>query len=188
MMNQHNSSAFDTLKYVLIEQLSPFLKMKATKKQKINLAIACSGGRDSMLLAEICYQVLKEHSEQNQLLIFTVDHGLHAQSKAFAEAVVDYWQARAVNAYRLSADAQLIRAGSGIEDGARRARYEALRQAKTKYSVDFILFGHHAGDQAESILIRLQHSSGLRGLSGIPQQRAWILRPWLNVSPLLMMV
>ncbi len=160
---------------------------KTACKTKINssfkVAVACSGGQDSMLLAELSQQVLTDHFSQIELMILTVDHGLHSQSTPFAQSLVTYWSKQGLQALHLFADPKLIHQGSGLEDGARQARYAALKEAQLKYDLDLILFGHHAGDQAETILMRLQNSSGLHGLCGIPQQREWIVRPWLELSP-----
>ena len=183
MMSSYSIPEIHTLKKTLLDHLNPFLIDHSAPNYSSTIAVACSGGRDSMLLTELCMQVLMESFSECQLLVFTVDHGLHTHSKAFAKAVVKYWQTRGIDAYHLQANPHLISQGSGIEDGARQARYEALKQAKLKYSVGVVLFGHHAGDQAESVLMRLQSSSGIQGLSGIPKQREWILRPWLEISP-----
>lgn len=154
-------------------------------QRSLKIAVACSGGKDSMLLADVCADLLSsdQFSMIHALIILTVDHGLHPHSANFANEVVAYWRSRLIVSESLNADPKLIESGAGLEDGARRARYKALETVLNAQEINLILFAHHAGDQAETILMRLQGPSGLHGLSGIPSRRDWILRPWLNIHP-----
>ena len=154
------------------------------KKQNLplHIGVACSGGKDSMVLTEILRQYCDEKGLK--LTILTVDHGLHAQSQAHALSVIEYWQKFGLSALVLQADPELIQSGAGIEDGARTARYQVLDQARRQLKLSYIFLGHHAGDQAETLIMRLPKPSGLQGLCGIPNKRNWIIRPWLSCSPL----
>ncbi|WP_461480491.1 tRNA lysidine(34) synthetase TilS [Porticoccus sp.] len=75
-------------------------------------------------------------------------------------------------------------AGRGLEDAARAARYQVFEQYLQPSSL--LLLGHHADDQAETVLYRLLRGSGPRGLAGIPVSRALgageLLRPLLNFT------
>ncbi|MAD61150.1 MAG: hypothetical protein CMH49_06535, partial [Myxococcales bacterium] len=107
-MTSNSTPEIHILKRAVFDHLSPFLINHTAPHYSSTIAIACSGGQDSMLLTELCMQVLKENFPACQLLIFTVDHGLHTHSKVFAEAVVKYWQLRGLNAYHLQANPHLI--------------------------------------------------------------------------------
>jgi tRNA(Ile)-lysidine synthetase-like protein len=113
-------------------------------------------------------------------VVFTVDHNLHARSTEVAEGVVGYWRGRGVEAVHLRADPALIARGEGVEDGARLARYAALEGAAARYGCALVLLAHHANDQAETLLMRLQGPSGPGGLGGIPERRGLFTRPWLS--------
>lgn len=65
------------------------------------------------------------------------------------------------------------------EDDAREARYAFLRRAAAAASADLIATGHHADDQAETVLFRVLRGTGLRGLAGIAPLADGILRPLL---------
>ena len=69
--------------------------------------------------------------------------------------------------------------GYGLEDAARRLRYDYLlsldHQAK-------ILTGHTAEDNLETVLMHLIRGAGLHGLTGIPPENGRILRPMLDVT------
>ena len=54
--------------------------------------------------------------------------------------------------------------------------------ALEEVSEDWILLGHTADDQAETVLGNLLRSAGTRGLSGIRPQRDRFVRPLLEVS------
>ncbi|MEE2643513.1 MAG: tRNA lysidine(34) synthetase TilS, partial [Myxococcota bacterium] len=141
------------------------------------LLVACSGGVDSMSLCEALSIIAPE-----RLRIATVDHQLHAHSSELAYRCTQYWRARGFPCWSLIADHQIIAAGEGIEDGARRARYHALDQLMEREGISALLTAHHANDQGETILMRLGSGAGLRGLCGIAAQRGRIWRPWLECS------
>jgi tRNA(Ile)-lysidine synthetase-like protein len=160
----------------LLDLLSNQPDLQAVQGQKI--AIACSGGKDSMALAMACV-----HLRRWEVLIFTVDHGIHEQSSAYANAIKSYWQTQGIQTFILKADPQIIQQGLGVEDGARRARYALLSEMAVKQECHWVLLAHHAQDQAETILMRLNQSAGLAGLKGIPAKRDIFLRPFLQASP-----
>ena len=72
--------------------------------------------------------------------------------------------------------------GWTVEEAARNARYDFLRQtAKALGPSTRIYTAHHADDNAETVLLNLLRGTGLAGLRGIPPQRDGIFRPLLQV-------
>ncbi len=73
-----------------------------------------------------------------------------------------------------------------IQSNARAARYDALDAWAAAHDVSAIATAHHADDQAETFLMRLNRGSGLAGLSGIrrdtvsPSGKTRVLRPLLD--------
>jgi tRNA(Ile)-lysidine synthase len=66
------------------------------------------------------------------------------------------------------------------EEEAREARYDFLLDMKGREEAEWILTGHQADDQAETVLFRMLRGTGLRGLAGIPVSRApGLYRPLL---------
>ena len=74
------------------------------------------------------------------------------------------------------------REGLGLEECARRLRYEFLEGAADELGCDLITTAHHAGDNAETVLMNLIRGCGLRGLTGIPERRGRVIRPMLTLT------
>jgi tRNA(Ile)-lysidine synthase len=72
--------------------------------------------------------------------------------------------------------------GLGLEEAARRLRYDFLYRAAEDTGADFILTAHNLDDNAETMLFNLTRGSGVTGLCGIPRQNGMISRPLLHVS------
>lgn len=70
-----------------------------------------------------------------------------------------------------------------LQEAARTARYTFYDEVAIRYSADKIALGHHANDNAESILMHLLRGTGPLGLAGIPPVRdPHIIRPLIHVT------
>jgi tRNA(Ile)-lysidine synthase len=124
-------------------------------------------------------------AQGGSVLGLVVDHGLRAESTAEAEQAVARLASRGI-AGRLLTLTNLPR-GSALAARARAARYRALTAACAEAGILHLLLGHHAADQAETVLIRELGGSGPDGLAGMsalvetPSLR--LLRPLLDVPP-----
>jgi len=67
----------------------------------------------------------------------------------------------------------------GLEETARDMRYAFLEATAREIGATKIATGHHADDNAETVLLHLLRGAGLRGLAGIPPRRGPIVRPIL---------
>ena len=72
--------------------------------------------------------------------------------------------------------------GMGLEEAARELRYAFLHRTAAESGCALIATGHHAGDNAETVLMNLIRGCGLNGLSGIPERRGILVRPMLAVT------
>lgn len=70
--------------------------------------------------------------------------------------------------------------GVGIEEGARRLRYDWFETLRAAHGYTRIAVAHHADDQAETMLLNAARGAGLRGLRGMPLQNGPIVRPLLG--------
>lgn len=66
------------------------------------------------------------------------------------------------------------------EAQARNARYRFLRKVLDRREAHVIATGHHADDQAETVLFRIIRGTGLHGLRGIPRRSGAVVRPILG--------
>ena len=76
--------------------------------------------------------------------------------------------------------------GGSTEEVARQRRYEFLERVALKTDAAGVAVGHHADDDAETILHRVCRGTGIRGLAGMRDRRA--IRPGsrvLLIRPLL---
>lgn len=147
--------------------------------------VACSGGADSLALAEAARFVAAKSGFDCGLV--TVDHGLQEGSGQRATDIVT-WADRAGYAPTLAVGVQATACpgGDGPEATARDARYAALVTAARQMDASAVLLGHTRDDQAETVLLALARGSGPRGLAGMPERRLLsgivFLRPFLDVS------
>ncbi len=68
------------------------------------------------------------------------------------------------------------------QESARELRYRALKDLAKTFGTQKIALGHHADDQAETILMRLFRGTGPSGLAGIPPVRNGIIRPLIETE------
>jgi tRNA(Ile)-lysidine synthase len=147
------------------------------------LAAGVSGGADSMALALLADAWVRARG--GSLLALVVDHGLRPESAAEAELAIRRLAARGIPARLLCLTD--LHHGPALAERARAARYAALRAACATGGILHLLLGHHAADQAETVLMRRQRSSGPAGLAAISalseQGGLHLLRPLLGVPP-----
>ena len=141
------------------------------------LAVATSGGPDSLALLTLAVAAFP-----GRVTALTVDHRLRAESAAEASAVAAQCSARNL------AHVTLVRCGpefaANRQARARAARYALMGDWCAQHGHGLLLTAHHADDQAETVLMRLNRGSGSNGLAGIRTARP--LRPEVMlVRPLL---
>lgn len=123
--------------------------------------VGCSGGPDSLALVTGAVQA----GADLRVGTVVVDHGLQPGSARVAEVAAR--QAVELGAAPVLVVRAAVGAGSGPEDAARRARYEAFRHACRDSGAVAVLLGHTADDQAETVLLGLARGSGARALRGM---------------------
>ena len=165
------------------ENHAPFLKQK-----KAALALAVSGGPDSMALA---FLLSKLAVRQKNLTVhaLTVDHGLRPESWQEAESVSGWlrgWPYLRHTVLRWNHQ----RGGPpqrAVMERARAARYALMMEYCQNHNVPALCLAHHRDDQAETLLFRLAKGSGLDGLAGMApavehETGVMLLRPFLAVG------
>jgi tRNA(Ile)-lysidine synthase len=96
--------------------------------------------------------------------VATVDHGLRAESADEAAMVASVCAARGIAHRTLKLS---LEKGSAVQERARAARYAALVQWAREEELVAVITAHHADDQAETMVMRLNRGAGLRGLAAM---------------------
>ena len=143
--------------------------------------LAVSGGPDSLALLHLA--AIWRKAGGPPLHAVTVDHGMRPEARAEAEWVAAWAGALGVAHSIVSWTG--VKPTSRLQERAREARYGLIEALANDLGADVLMTGHHADDQAETILFRLLRGSGIGGLAGMaPVSRRGNLR---LVRPLLSM-
>ncbi|MBP3705004.1 MAG: tRNA lysidine(34) synthetase TilS [Clostridia bacterium] len=143
------------------------------------IVVGLSGGADSTLLT---YLLLQKYGAE-RLCCVHVNHGIRGEEADRDEDFVRAFCAfHSLHLEVLKKDVPALakESGEGIEECARRVRYEAF--AAFAGETGSIATAHNADDNAETVLLNLTRGMGPRGACGIPAKRGSICRPLLGVS------
>ena len=140
------------------------------------LLLAVSGGLDSICLAHYFIEN-REALGIEWLGITHVHHGLReGTADRDAQFVETFARKHGVPFFLKKLDGEALKAAEGsLEENARDARYKALMDVVSRASSleprASIVTAHHAGDQAETMFMRLRRGTTLAGLRGIQEVR-----------------
>lgn len=130
----------------------------------LKLGIAVSGGPDSLGLL-----LLAAAARPGGVLAATVDHGLRVESAGEAAQVAAICRDLNVPHQTLSVTVE----PGNVQSEARAARYAALSGWMEREGIAALATAHHADDQAETLVMRLNRASGVGGLAGV-RERGWV--------------
>lgn len=154
------------------------------------LLLAVSGGRDSMVLLDLvsrCSTALELTA-----VVAHVNHSLRGTEsdaderhtrEAAAAAGMDF------SSRRVDPEAERVGTSSRerptLEEAARNLRRQALLEMADEAGCDWIATAHHAGDQAETLLLRMLRGTGPDGLAGMAPKSAdgRFTKPLLRILP-----
>lgn len=142
------------------------------------LGVAVSGGPDSLALL-----LLAAAARPGLVTAATVDHALRPESAREAEQVSSVCASLGVVHSTLRIDWSEA-PSANLQARARAARYAELGRWAADKGLVALATGHHADDQAETVLMRLARGSGVGGLAGIQRSRPLGEGPLL-IRPLL---
>jgi tRNA(Ile)-lysidine synthase len=154
---------------------------------KNHIAVAVSGGSDSMALIIACNNYCKK--KNIKLSAITIDHKVRKNSLIEAKKLNILLQEKNIDHHIIEINSNDI-PSSNIEANLRKIRYQLLQEFCHKNNINYLFLGHHIGDIAENFLIRLFRGSGLDGLSPIQElielNNIKIIRPFLNLPKKLL--
>lgn len=140
--------------------------------------VAVSGGADSLALAAALFIEAKPLALTP--IAITIDHQLQENSHLQAERVVQ--QMKELGYVEVITKKVVVSLESGLESGARDARYAALMESAQERQAEKIFLGHNRDDQAETVLLGLARGSGARSLSGMAVENGTYVRPLLAIT------
>ncbi|MBM3138527.1 MAG: tRNA lysidine(34) synthetase TilS, partial [Chloroflexi bacterium] len=145
------------------EKIHEILMNKCAIPDHSRLVVAVSGGPDSICLFDLIYRL------PYQTTVVHFNHQLRPESdeemrfvKSIAEGKKIPFFSRSINIHEFASSE-----GLGIEEAARRARYEFIFHVAAETKSQAVVTAHHADDQVETVLMNFIRGAGLKGLSGM---------------------
>ncbi len=166
----------------LLAHFKETIKKNHLFSPKDKLLLAVSGGVDSIVLCELCkqagyefiiahcnFKLRGEESDRDELFVkeLAKKYGVEFYSKVFDTKTISQQEKKS------------------IEETARDLRYEWFGQLMSPDSslptLDYLLTGHHADDNIETVVMNFFRGTGIKGLRGILPKKNKIIRPLLFV-------
>ena len=140
--------------------------------------VAVSGGADSLALAKAL--LIESVPLALNAIAITIDHQLQEISDLQAAKVAA--QLKEIGFVHVITKKVVVLLDSGLESGARDARYAAISESMEETKAVKVFLGHTHNDQAETVLLGLARGSGARSLSAMASENGIYLRPLLSIT------
>ncbi|MBU0519446.1 tRNA lysidine(34) synthetase TilS [bacterium] len=147
--------------------------------EKLHVLVAVSGGVDSMALLNAAFK-LRDGGDLDVTAAHLLHHPESTEAVKRQALVSDYCQRNRVDCIQSDLKGTPEN-GQSPEEWMREERYRFLLSTAQKKGCDYIVTGHHADDQAETVLARILTGAGISGLRGINARLDQVLRPFLPV-------
>ncbi|HSW63210.1 MAG TPA: tRNA lysidine(34) synthetase TilS [Dissulfurispiraceae bacterium] len=148
-----------------------------------HVLVGLSGGADSVCLLTVLDRLKPEMNLR--ITAAYLDHGLRPdetpQEIDFCRDLCGSFDI-AFHVQKLNVLAHAKTEKLSKQESARELRYRALQDIAAQVSAHRIAVGHHADDQAETILMRLFRGTGPSGMAGIRPVRKNIIRPLIDIE------
>ena len=163
------------------DKLKSFIAQHKLIAKSDKIALAISGGKDSVFAAHILNEMKQlfvmvhvnfnlrgEESNGDALFVRNLSADLEYCNGVFVKNVntVKYANEQKLNS-------QLA---------AREIRYNYFDQLRSQGEFTKLITAHHQDDQLETFFINLNRQSGLKGLKSIPVKRDFIIRPFIFLN------
>ena len=158
----------------MLRSLAQELLAEGLLKPTDTVVVGVSGGADSMALLHLLVGLNQTLGWQLRPHVAHFNHQLRGED---SERDAGFVQAAADSlAVPCTIDGRDVRAiakqeSGSVEEAARRERYAFFERVCLQIGSKVVAVGHHADDNAETILHRILRGTGVRGLAGIPRSR-----------------
>ena len=158
------------------------IEKKYTFEKKPSVAVAVSGGPDSMSLLFLVNTFIKY--KKGKLMALIVDHRIRKNSKEEANYISTYLNKKNITSQILTVNQVNVSKKSMNE--ARNNRYNLLTDFCIKNNILHLFIAHHKDDNLETFLNRKIAGSDFYGLKSMSEfslyNKVCIIRPLLNFS------
>lgn len=142
------------------------------------IAVACSGGVDSMTLLALL------HKLQLPLIALHVNYHLRGEESIKDQQLVEAFCAEKnipIKIKNIFLAEQLAEKGGNLQDEARKVRYAFFEEIKQQHKAKIAL-AHHADDQIETFFLQLARHAGTMGLACMLSEHNNFIRPLLTIK------
>lgn len=152
----------------LVSRVAVYIDRHALLQAGDSVVVGVSGGADSLCLAHLLL-----HLAPQLRLLLHVAHLNHALRGAESDADAEYVSALArawslpCTVERVDVNAVANKRRLSLEEAARQTRYAFLASTAQQVGAQRIAVGHHADDQAETVLMHFLRGSGVAGMRGM---------------------
>ncbi len=168
-----------------LKDLGVLARLFAPAAAEPAIGLAVSGGPDSLALMLLAHRWAATLDRAPKLFVYSLDHGLRPEARDEVAMVLAAAANLGLAARGLAWTGD--KPETGLSEAARQARYRLIGQAMRADGATLLLTAHHRADQAETVLMRLAHGSGIEGLRGMTPlstvEGVRIFRPLLDVEP-----
>lgn len=146
----------------MIEQVIAFFEKLNLSLDNKKVVIAVSTGVDSMVLLDV-FLKLRERFGLD-VHVAHVNHQRRDQAKEEEKYIKTFCLRHNIKCDVLHLEAN---EGENFHDYAHRARYAFFDRIMKETKADYLLLGHHADDNMETVIMRIIRGSNLKGYAGI---------------------
>ncbi len=158
----------------LDERVVQYLQDRGVRKDDL-LILAVSGGMDSMSLMHIL------HRNKYNIEVVHINYHLRAEASIQDAKLVEKRCIENNIPFRIYENS-LKELRSGIQEKARKIRYEIFDTLLKERNAEYIVVAHHRDDQLETLVFNLFRGTGISGLSNMLLDDGRILRPLIKIS------
>ena len=153
--------------------------MSPTLDIKHSILAAVSGGRDSVVLAELLHRGGYRFEIAHCNFHLRGDESNHDEQ--FVRTLAERYGVPC-HVAQFDTEAYAAEKKFSTEMAARELRYEWFEKVRQERRLDLIAVAHHRDDAIETFFINLLRGAGLAGLCGMKAENGHVVRPMLHIS------